>query len=138
MALTRAQALATLAGEVTPIAEAFAAGDYNGGWALLEPLVCNVLTGRHEGEWAPFSNLVFDVDAALEPFNHGCMTDGEVDWPKFARHVVRFTERLRDKAAKAAIAAKSKSAKSKSTKSKSAKSKSAKSKSRSPAKRQTR
>src|SRR5262249_30255059 len=111
MALTRAQALATLVGELTPIAQAFAAGDYNGGWAVLEPLGCNVLGGRHDGEWAPFSNLVFDVDAALEPFNHNCMTpDGEVDWPKFSRHVVRFTDKLRDKAAKA-VSAKSKPAK---------------------------
>jgi hypothetical protein len=62
---------------------------------------------------APFSNLVFDVDAALEPANHGCMTiDGEIDWPKFTRYVVRFSERLRAKAAKAAVSAKSKSAKS--------------------------
>lgn len=148
MALTRAQALATLADELAPIAEAFAAGDYTRGWAVLEPLVCNVLGGRHDGEWAPFSNLVFDVDAKLEPFNVGCMNDGEIDWPKFARHVVRYAEKLRGKAAKAAETAKSSksksksrsasskpakaksiSAKSKSTKSKPATSRSAKSKS---------
>jgi len=130
MALTRAQALATLVGEVTPIADAFAAGDYDGGWALLEPLVCNVLGGRHDGEWAPFENLVFDVDRNLEPANHGCTTiAGEIDWPKFAHRVVRFTERLRAKAEKAAVSATSKPARSKSAKSKRAKPKPAKSRS---------
>jgi hypothetical protein len=117
MALTRAQALATLVSELAPIADALAAGDDTRGWELIEPLL-HKLAERHDGEWKPFEHLVFRVDGNLEPFNYGCMTAaGEVDSPKFARHVVRFTEKLRDQAAKAASSAKSKSTKPKPKKS---------------------
>jgi hypothetical protein len=123
MAVTRAEVYATIARELAPIADAYAAGDHARGDELSDPWVAEVLCERMDGEWAAFENVIFDVQAKLDPFNVDCMKDGEVDWPKFTRHIVRYAAKWQERATKAAISAKSKSAKSKSAKSKSAKSK---------------
>jgi hypothetical protein len=84
--LTKADVLAVIARELAPAAKAFAAGDYDRGDALIEPYVTDTLCERQSGKWAAFENLIFDVQAKLDPFEVGANDDRA----KFARHVVKY------------------------------------------------
>lgn len=91
---TRARALATLAEEITAFAEHFQRKDPKV-VDDLEHYVAETLPERMGGEWAAFESLVMDVEGSLDPSNAGC--EGYDD--KFTKHIVKYTARLRDKAA---------------------------------------
>ena len=83
--MTRDEVNRTIARELAPIAAKFAAGDFDAGDELIYAWI-EVLTERQQGAWAAYENLLFDVQAKLDPFNVGCNDDR----PKFAKHVVRL------------------------------------------------
>ena len=91
---TRRQVLEVLAEEVTTFAQRMTRKDPNVARDL-EQYTSETLMDRVAGEWASFENLVFDVQNALDKSKAGFAIDDET----FAKQVVKYASKLRDKAA---------------------------------------
>jgi hypothetical protein len=98
---TRIQVLKTLADEVTAFAQRFERKDPSAG-AELERYTTETLMDRADGEWKGFEHLVSDVQGTLDLANAGCEGYDE----KFAKHIVKYAAKLRDKAAGKTVFAK--------------------------------
>ena len=91
---TRHQVLAILADEITAYAQRMARKDPSVAREM-EHYTNETLMDRVAGEWAAFENLVFDVQSALDRSKAGFAIDDET----FAKQVVKYASKLRDKAA---------------------------------------
>jgi hypothetical protein len=86
--------LQTLAEEITAYAQRMVRKDPKVAGEL-EQYTTETLIDRVIGDWAAHENLVSDVQGALDPSKAGCAGYDE----QFTKHIVKYAEKLRDKAA---------------------------------------
>ena len=91
---TRIQVFQILAEEVGTFARRFQNKDPKAS-ADLEIYLAQTLGDRALGEWASFEQLVADVQDTLALANVGCTNYDD----NFTKHIVKYTGKLRDKAA---------------------------------------